>query len=33
MASHMHSLHEQPHLHFPLWVRDFVEAFEDIDRD
>jgi len=33
MKSHMHILQQKPHVHFPLWVRDFVDAFEDIDRD
>jgi len=27
----MYALHEKPHVHFPLWIRDFVDAFENID--
>jgi hypothetical protein len=28
---HMYQLQEKPNMQFPLWVRDFVEAFQDID--
>lgn len=31
MKHHMYSLHDKPHVHFPLWIRDFVDAFENID--
>jgi hypothetical protein len=33
MNHHMYQLHTKPHVHFPLWIRDFVDAFEDIDDD
>ena len=33
MTHHMYMLHTKPHVHFPLWIRDFVDAFEDIDDD
>lgn len=33
MKHHMYQLHTKPHVHFPLWIRDFVDAFEDIDDD
>ena len=33
MNHHMHQLHTKPHVHFPLWIRDFVEAFQNIDDD
>ena len=32
MKHHMYALHDKPHVHFPLWIRDFVDAFENIDR-
>lgn len=31
MKHHMHQLHTKPKVHFPLWIRDFVEVFKDID--
>jgi hypothetical protein len=33
MQKQMYQLHEQPHLVLPFWVREFVEAFENIDID
>lgn len=33
MTHHMYQLHTKPHVHFPLWIRDFVDAFENIDDD
>ncbi len=33
MTHHMYMLHTKPHVHFPLWIRDFVDAFENIDDD
>lgn len=33
MKHHMHQLHTKPHTNFPLWIRDFVEAFYAIDDD
>lgn len=33
MNHHMHMLHTKPHVHFPLWIRDFVDVFENIDDD
>jgi len=31
MKSHMYQLHEKPTVRFPLWVRDYVDVFKDID--
>ncbi|RYG65838.1 hypothetical protein EON64_11100 [archaeon] len=31
MKHHMYMLHDKPRVHFPLWVRDFVDVFKDID--
>jgi hypothetical protein len=31
MNHHMHQLHTKPKVHFPLWIRDFVDVFKDID--
>ncbi len=31
MKSHMYYLQQKPHVHFPLWVRDFVDVFQGID--
>eukprot|EP01039_Chlorochromonas_danica_P010999 gene10999-12246_t len=31
MKNQMYQLHTHPKVHFPLWVRDFVEVFKDID--
>ena len=31
MKSHMYHLQQRPKVHFPLWVRDFVDVFQDID--
>jgi hypothetical protein len=33
MKHHMYQLHTKPHTNFPLWIRDFVEAFQGIDDD
>lgn len=33
MKHHMYHLHTKPHMHLPLWVRDFVEPFVKIDDD
>jgi len=33
MQHHMHQLHTKPFVHFPLWTRDFVDAFRGIDDD
>ena len=33
MNHHMYQLQTKPHVHFPLWIRDFVDAFENIDDD
>lgn len=33
MNHHMYMLHTKPHVHFPLWIRDFVDVFENIDDD
>ena len=31
MKHHMYQLHTKPKIHFPLWIRDFVDVFKDID--
>ena len=31
MKHHMHQLHTKPKVHFPLWIRDFIDVFHDID--
>jgi hypothetical protein len=31
MPRQMHQLHAQPHMRFPLWTRDFADAFQGID--
>jgi hypothetical protein len=31
MKHHMYQLHTKPKVHFPLWIRDFVDVFKDID--
>lgn len=31
MKHHMYQLHQKPRFNFPLWVRDFVDPFKDID--
>lgn len=31
MKHHMYQLHTKPKVHFPLWIRDFVDVFENID--
>ncbi len=33
MKHHMYQLHTKPHTNFPLWIRDFIEAFYAIDDD
>lgn len=33
MARQMHELHTKPKVHFPLWIRDFVDVFQGIDED
>ena len=29
----MYQLHTKPKVHFPLWIRDFVDVFQAIDDD
>eukprot|EP01040_Poterioochromonas_malhamensis_P010025 gene10025-10896_t len=31
MKHHMYQLQQKPKVNFPLWVRDFVDVFQDID--
>lgn len=31
MKHHMYQLHTKPKVHFPLWIRDFIDVFQDID--
>lgn len=31
MKHHMYQLHTKPRVHFPLWIRDFTDVFENID--
>jgi hypothetical protein len=31
MKHHMYQLQNKPRVHFPLWIRDFVDVFQDID--
>lgn len=33
MKHHMYSLHKQPWVRFPLWVRDFIDPFHNLDDD
>ena len=33
MNHHMYQLQRKPRVHFPLWIRDFIDAFADIDDD